>query len=113
MLSLYLVDIEMVKWDKNFKRIKMKRYLIAGLASVVLVGCGGTDNSLSKNNKELPNNVQKAIDAPKSNLTQEAKDTLSFMGNEERLAYDVYLELYSNGEANNFIILQQKVNINI
>ncbi len=86
----------------------MKRYLIASLASVVLVGCGGTDNSLSKNNKELPNNVQKAIDAPNSNLTQEAKDTLSFMGNEERLAYDVYMELYNKWGSKQFINIATK-----
>ena len=83
MLSLYLVDIEMVKWNKNLKRIKMKRYLIAGLASVVLVGYGGGGGNFGKNNKELPPEVLSAIDSPKSNLTQEAKDTLSFMGNEE------------------------------
>jgi len=61
----------------------MKKYLIAGLASAVLVGCGGGGGNFGKNNKELPPEVLSAIDSPKSNLTQEAKDTLSFMGNEE------------------------------
>jgi len=39
---------------------------------------------------ELPADVQDAIDAPLSKLSQELIDALSHMGNEERLAYDVY-----------------------
>ncbi len=32
---------------------------------------------------------------PESNLTQEVKEGLAFMGNEERLAYDIYTTLYN------------------
>ncbi len=32
---------------------------------------------------------------PTSTLTQDVKDALAFMGNEERLAYDVYMNLYN------------------
>lgn len=39
--------------------------------------------------------VRQALLSPASTLTQEAKDTLAYMGNEERLAYDVYMTLYN------------------
>ena len=35
-------------------------------------------------------------DYPLSTLTQELKDALAYMGNEERLAYDIYMTLYDN-----------------
>ncbi|MBA3025350.1 MAG: DUF2202 domain-containing protein [Sulfurimonas sp.] len=42
----------------------------------------------------LPQNVKDELLTAESVLTQELKDTLSYMQNEERLAYDVYNELY-------------------
>ena len=58
--------------------------LIAG----IVVGCGGSSAG----------NGGKGFDLsayPKTeNLTQEVKDSLAYMGNEERLAYDVYMNLY-------------------
>jgi len=39
---------------------------------------------------ELPTDIQDAIDGPVSKLSEELTNTLSHMGNEERLAYDVY-----------------------
>jgi hypothetical protein len=51
--------------------------------------------NVHENLKEIPTKVQDVILTPASTLTQEAKDTLSYMGNEERLAHDVYLELYN------------------
>ncbi len=44
---------------------------------------------------EIPAIVEIAIDGPSSKLSQELMDTLSYMGNEERLAYDVYNALYA------------------
>lgn len=61
---------------KIFSNIAMLASSI--LISYLLIGCGN-DNSTHNSN---------------STLNQEAKDTLSFMGNEERLAYDIYLRLY-------------------
>ncbi|MDQ7068908.1 MAG: DUF2202 domain-containing protein [Sulfurimonas sp.] len=43
----------------------------------------------------LPADVTAALLTPNSMIDQETKNTLSFMGNEERLAYDVYNYLYS------------------
>ena len=37
---------------------------------------------------------------PSSTLTQELKDALAYMGNEERLAYDIYMNLYNYHSAN-------------
>jgi hypothetical protein len=42
----------------------------------------------------LPQNVKNELLTAESVLTQELKDTLSYMQNEERLAFDVYNELY-------------------
>ena len=44
------------------------------------------------------------------NLTQELKDGLAYMGNEERLAYDLYTNLY-NYYFNNGIVIKQLTNI--
>lgn len=42
----------------------------------------------------LPEDVMAAIKTPKYDIDQNITNTLSFMGNEERLAYDVYNKLY-------------------
>lgn len=85
----------------------MKKNLIKStlLASSVLVlmGCGSstttdttiTDTTTTTSSSILPADVQAAIDAPTSVISQELANTLSFMGNEERLAYDVYNYLYA------------------
>ncbi|OPX54204.1 hypothetical protein SAMN02745127_03136 [Oceanospirillum multiglobuliferum] len=75
------------------KKIILPSLLI--LSSLLLISCSGGDNtSETSNTSLLPKDVQSAIDGEKSTLTQELKNTLSFMGNEERLAYDVYNALY-------------------
>jgi len=45
------------------------------------------------------------------NISQELKDALSHMGNEERLAYDVYMNLYNYHATNNSVEIQQLYNI--
>ena len=45
------------------------------------------------------------------NLTQELKDALAYMGNEERLAYDVYMTLYNYHEETNNDEIKQFKNI--
>ena len=86
----------------------MKKSLLTSsllLASLLLInGCGdsgnGGGNGKGQNNtppvasSDLPVEVQNALKSEKSILSQELTNTLSFMGNEERLAYDVYNELY-------------------
>lgn len=42
----------------------------------------------------LPANVKEALLTSQSTLTQDLKNTLAYMGNEERLAHDLYLKLY-------------------
>jgi len=70
--------------------------LLAVSSAILIVGCGssGSENDSSTSTSDLPSQVQDAIDAPRSILSQELTNTLSYMGNEERLAYDVYNELY-------------------
>ncbi len=58
----------------------------------------------------LPVDIKNILLTPASQLTQEVKNTLAYMGNEERLAYDVYSYLYNvhllNGQG-----IQQLTNI--
>jgi len=45
------------------------------------------------------------------NLSQSLNDALAYMGNEERLAYDVYTNVYNFHETNNSIEIKQLTNI--
>ena len=90
----------------------MKSGLIKSLmmigAVLTVVGCGsGSDSTIGGGNgngdgagngdgptSELPQNVQDAIAVPKSTLTQDLKDSITYMYNEEGLAYDVYMNIY-------------------
>jgi hypothetical protein len=80
--------------------------LVAG-TMLSMAGCGSGDSvvdAIEENVPEetisetptivLPTEVQTALAAPSSKLSQELTDTLAYMGNEERLAYDVYNALY-------------------
>lgn len=78
----------------------MKRNLVKNLwvVSTVLsvIGCGGGSSSSVEEivTSDLPVEIVDAIDSPKSKLSQDLINTLAYMGNEERLAYDVYNALY-------------------
>ena len=48
-----------------------------------------------KSSGKIPQTIANALLTPASTLTQATKNTLAYMGNEERLAYDVYTELYN------------------
>jgi len=64
---------------------------------LTLNACGGDDatpNKTATASSELPIYVKVALTSEKSTLTQELTNTISYMGNEERLAYDVYNEFY-------------------
>jgi len=52
-----------------------------------------TTNTLGTEN--ISPDIQEVIDGPVSKISQELTNTLSYMGNEERLAYDVYNALYA------------------
>jgi hypothetical protein len=61
-------------------------------------GNGGKDNENSQDNNSSEESHGDGFDLskyPLSTLTPELKNTLSHMGNEERLAYDVYQNLYT------------------
>jgi len=48
---------------------------------------------------------------PAQSLTQPLKDSLAYMGNEERLAYDIYLNLYDYHLQNSGVSIKQLYNI--
>jgi hypothetical protein len=64
---------------------------------------------------KLPQNVKTELLSAQSILTQDLKDTLSYMQNEERLAYDVYTELYklhpSVNQLNNIAVNSESTHI--
>ncbi len=88
----------------------MKNNILKSLLAIgtvfVMTGCGGEssspvndvpitledplDGSAEVALTTLPLEIQDAIDGPVSKLSEELTNTLSHMGNEERLAYDVY-----------------------
>ena len=74
------------------KKVTLKSLI---LVSTVfgLLACGGTD--IPDNPPEgLPANVQAAIDGPLSKLNEDLKDSITYMYNEEGLAYYVYTNIY-------------------
>jgi hypothetical protein len=80
---------------------KLLPFFLLIFNSFLLTACsGGSSNNgsdtgtSSSSVSQLPNTVQDAINGEKSTMTSELKNTLSFMGNEERLAYDIYNALY-------------------
>jgi len=89
----------------------MKHLNIIGLLSatlLLLTGCGGgyTNNTAIEDDEPID-----FINMPASTLTQELKDALAYMGNEERLAYDVYISLYNYHLSNNNTEITQLQNI--
>jgi hypothetical protein len=64
---------------------------------------------------KLPENVKTELLSAESVLTQDLKDTLSYMQNEERLAFDVYSELYkifpSVNQLNNIAVNSESTHI--
>jgi len=78
---------------KNIKLLSL-----VAMSTIVFANGNGNRNGNGNNggvtSTTLPSSVQAALDAPKSILTEELANTLSYMGNEERLAYDVYNRLY-------------------
>jgi hypothetical protein len=72
------------------------------------------ENGERPQNPMYPNRNQNTFDLdnyPISNLSQELKDALGHMGNEERLAYDVYMNLYDYHAQNNATAIMQLQNI--
>ncbi|NPA65792.1 MAG: DUF2202 domain-containing protein [Epsilonproteobacteria bacterium] len=78
-------------------------------AGLVFTGCGSSSSSSSDTTSSV-NTFESVTDTinttPKVDLDQETKNTLSYMGNEERLAHDVYLNLYNYHLANGTTIQQ-------
>jgi len=77
----------------------MKNNITLGVLSLItvalLTGCGSSSSNNSDNKNESHGDEFNISSYPKSELTPELKNALSYMGNEERLAYDVYQNLYN------------------
>jgi hypothetical protein len=87
----------------------MKLLSLVAISSLVFVnGCGNTGGGTPVSSTELPSEVKVAIDAPNSILSEALANTLSHMGNEERLAYDVYNRLYAEWGTKQFTNIATK-----
>jgi len=75
------------------KNSLMKSLMVIG-AALILIGCGGKGGNGGGPTSELPAEVQNAIAGPSSALTQDLKDSITYMYSEEGLAYDVYLNIH-------------------
>jgi len=91
--------------DKNIVKNVL---VVSGIIFVVGCGNSGGGNENKTSTSTVPSEVQDAIDAPISVLSQELTNTLSYMGNEERLAYDVYNRLYAEWGTKQFINIATK-----
>lgn len=92
-------------------KIDLLKSSIALASITLIVGCGGSgdsNNTSAVSSTTLPSVVQAAIDGSKSILSQELTNTLAFMGNEERLAYDVYNFLYAKFATTELTNIAQK-----
>jgi len=108
----------------------MKKILTLGYISIVtstlLIGCGNNSNNKNKlltsntineysqrnhNQTDEQNGIFDINNYPLSTLTQDLKDAISYMGNEERLAYDVYTNIYNYHAENNGLDIMQLKNI--
>ena len=81
--------------------------MVALSSTLLIVACGSSDSN-NTSTSVLPSDVQGAIDAPTSTLSQDLLNTLSYMGNEERLAYDVYNRLYAEWAISQFTNIATK-----
>jgi len=107
----------------------MRKHLLAVslLALLLFSGCGSdssssstssttdtTDSSVAIQDTNQSGDCNNSVDingTPMSNLTQELKDAIAYMGNEERLAYDVYHNLYTYHLEESGIDIMQLKNI--
>jgi len=58
-------------------------------------GKGKNKNKDNNGNQNQEEDTSDIAQSPNSELTQEVKESLAYMGNEERLAYDIYTTLYN------------------
>ena len=103
------------KGNKMNKRIRNS--FMAATVPMVMLGCGSTNGSSNGQNNNggnngnttsLPSEVQTALNSQTSTLSEELSNTISYMGNEERLAYDVYNKLYAEWGTKQFTNIATK-----
>jgi hypothetical protein len=83
-------DVELIDADEAISHLDETTHMVESIDKV----------------DKLPENVRDALLTPANTLTQDVKDTLAYMGNEERLAHDVYISLYNTHLANGTEIKQ-------
>lgn len=89
------------------KKYGLLRSVLVGGLVLSIIGCGGGSSS------EIIQEEQTEIihEEPLSSLSQELKDSITFMYNEEGLAYDVYTHIYKFQVDNNLETVIQLQNI--
>ena len=106
-------------WNNNQWYSYSKDNLVVGYPKLTIIKKGAgfwvyaTENGVIDNfNTEILKQSFDISNYPKSTyLSQDLKNSLAYMGNEERLAYDVYMNLYNYHKNNNNIEIPQLYNI--
>ncbi|CAA6825420.1 MAG: Unknown protein [uncultured Sulfurovum sp.] len=85
-------------------KTKILKTLLISTAMLGFIACNSDSNNAKTNNndyssenqpeEQIPTNVTESLESPKSSLTQELKDSITYMFNEEKLAKDIYLNVY-------------------
>jgi len=82
-------------------KVKVLKRVILFIAVMAFIGCGSNGGNKGNggkgggsNSSELPTTVVDALNASKSNLTPDLKDSITYMYSEEKLAREVYLNVY-------------------
>ena len=76
------------------------KQIILAASALVFVACGSSSSTPSSI-------VEDVEDSTKSILTEDLKDSITYMYNEEGLAYDVYMHIYNYQVANNLPTVNQ------
>lgn len=85
----------------------LKSLLISGIVLSV-VGCGGGSSSAGSSVNVEEEVIPPISELPSSTLSQDLKDAITYMYNEEGLAYDVYMHIYKIQTVNQL----QKIAVN-
>jgi len=80
--------------------------MILAASALIFVACGGSSSTPTSVVEDVA-----PVEETMSILTQDLKDSITYMYNEEGLAYDVYMHIYNYQVDNNLPTAKQLVNI--
>jgi len=101
------VGLDKIRGYECMKINLLRSLLISGIVLSV-IGCGGGSSSAGSSVSVEEEVVPPISELPSSTLSQDLKDAITYMYNEEGLAYDVYMHIYKIQTVNQL----QKIAVN-